>query len=89
MPSSGVKVFGGLPHTHGFGASVRLRHIRSGVERPVPFQDRFYDPNYQTMRRFDFDLNPVSTDLFRLNHATLHEAGDLFSNGDRDRDLRL
>ena len=29
---------------------------------PVPFQDRFYDPNYQTMRRFDMHLRPVSID---------------------------
>jgi len=58
LPHRGVRVFSGLPHTHNLGTSVRIRHIRSGVERPVPFQDRFYDPNYQTMRRFDFDLKP-------------------------------
>ena len=63
LPGNGIKVFAGLPHTHGLGTSVRLRHIRSGVERPVPFQDRFYDPNYQTMRRFEFDLKPVSLDV--------------------------
>lgn len=60
LPTPGVRVFSGMPHTHGLGTSVRLRHVRSGVERPVPFADRFYDPNYQTMRRFEFDLMPVS-----------------------------
>jgi len=35
-----------------------MRHLRSGVERPVPFQDRFFDPNYQTMRKFHMNLMP-------------------------------
>ena len=56
-----------MPHTHNLGTSVRVRHIRSGVERPVPFQDRFYDPNYQTMRRFEFDLMPVSIFLIVMD----------------------
>ena len=60
LPKRGIRVFSGMPHTHNLGTSVRVRHIRSGVERPVPFQDRFFDPNYQTMRRFEFDLMPVS-----------------------------
>ena len=64
LPNRGVRVFAGLPHTHNLGTSVRIRHIRSGVERPVPFQDRFYDPNYQTMRHIDFDLKPVSDYTF-------------------------
>ena len=59
-------MFSGMPHTHNLGTSVRVRHIRSGVERPVPFQDRFYDPNYQTMRRFEFDLMPVSIYFFKI-----------------------
>ena len=50
-----------MPHTHNIGEAVRMRHLRSGVERPVPFQDRFFDPNYQTMRKFHMDLLPVST----------------------------
>ena len=66
LPNRGVRVFAGLPHTHNLGTSVRIRHIRSGVERPVPFQDRFYDPNYQTMRHIDFDLKPVSDYTFNL-----------------------
>ena len=57
-----------MPHTHSKGTSVRVRHIRSGVERPVPFQDRFYDPNYQTMRRFEFDLMPVSLCWMHLKY---------------------
>ena len=66
LPNRGVRIFSGLPHTHNLGTSVRIRHIRSGVERPVPFQDRFYDPNYQTMRYIDFDLKPVSDYTFNL-----------------------
>ena len=39
---------------------MRLRHLRKGQEQPVPFQDRFYSPNYQTMRSFEVNLKPVS-----------------------------
>ena len=53
-------MFAGMPHTHNLGRAMRLRHLRSGLEMPVPFQDRFYDPNYQTMRRFDMHMRPVS-----------------------------
>ncbi len=53
LPPTGITVFGGLPHTHRLGRSVRLRHLRGGAEMEVPFQDRFYDPNYQTMRRYN------------------------------------
>ena len=60
LPDEGIRVFAGLPHTHNLGRAMRLRHLRSGLEMPVPFQDRFYDPNYQTMRRFDMHLRPVS-----------------------------
>ena len=60
LPDEGIHVFAGLPHTHNLGRAMRLRHLRSGQEMPVPFQDRFYDPNYQTMRRFDMHLRPVS-----------------------------
>ena len=60
MPPEGINVFAGLPHTHNIGQAVRMRHLRSGVERPVPFQDRFFDPNYQTMRKFHMNLMPVS-----------------------------
>ena len=54
-------MFAGLAHTHNIGQAVRMRHLRSGVERPVPFQDRFFDPNYQTMRKFHMNLLPVRT----------------------------
>ena len=37
---------------------MRLRHLRNGVEMAVPFQDRFYDPNYQTMRRLEMRVMP-------------------------------
>ena len=60
LPDEGIHVFAGLPHTHNLGRAMRLRHLRSGQEMQVPFQDRFYDPNYQTMRRFDMHLRPVS-----------------------------
>ena len=59
LPQSGIHIFAGLPHTHTLGRSMRLRHLRKGQEQPVPFQDRFYDPNYQTMRRFDMHLQQV------------------------------
>ena len=49
----------GVLHSHLAGRRMRLRHLRSGQEMPVPFQDRFYDPNYQTMRKFRFKLMPV------------------------------
>eukprot|EP00095_Tigriopus_kingsejongensis_P000886 snap_masked-scaffold409_size180341-processed-gene-0.2 protein:Tk00886 transcript:snap_masked-scaffold409_size180341-processed-gene-0.2-mRNA-1 annotation:"hypothetical protein DAPPUDRAFT_62540" len=58
LPQEGVNIYAGLPHTHNLGRSVRLRHLRDGQEEPVPFQDRFYDPHYQTMRRFDLKLKP-------------------------------
>ncbi len=60
LPEDGIRVFAGLPHTHYLGNSIRLRHLRNGLEMPVPFQDRFYDPNYQTMRSFDMHLRKVS-----------------------------
>jgi hypothetical protein len=62
LPDNGIKIFAGLPHTHTLGRSMRLRHLRNGLEMPVPFQDRFYDPNYQTMRQFDLHLKPVSSE---------------------------
>ncbi len=58
LPDDGVTVFAGLPHMHDIGRAVRLRHLRRGVEMAVPFQDRFYDPNFQTMRRFQLRLLP-------------------------------
>ena len=58
LPPDGITVFAGLPHTHKLGRSVRLRHLRNGVEMAVPFQDRFYDPNYQTMRRLEMRVMP-------------------------------
>ena len=62
-------MFSGLPHTHSLGSAVRLRHLRSGVERPIPFQDRFYDPNYQTMRKFRFKLMPVRVHVLTVYHT--------------------
>ncbi len=58
LPQEGIKVFAGLPHTHLLGTKVKLRHIRNGVELPVPFQDSHYDFNYQTMRRIEVNLMP-------------------------------
>lgn len=58
LPQEGINIFAGLPHTHNLGRSMRLRHLRNDQEQPVPFQDRFYDPNYQTMRRFELNLKP-------------------------------
>ncbi|XP_040579615.1 DBH-like monooxygenase protein 1 [Lepeophtheirus salmonis] len=58
LPEDGIKVFAGLAHTHDLGRSVRLRHLRNGAEMPVPFQDRFFNPNYQTMRRIDMEVKP-------------------------------
>eukprot|EP00096_Caligus_rogercresseyi_P012709 TRINITY_DN5418_c0_g1_i1.p1 TRINITY_DN5418_c0_g1~~TRINITY_DN5418_c0_g1_i1.p1 ORF type:complete len:606 (+),score=135.14 TRINITY_DN5418_c0_g1_i1:292-2109(+) len=58
LPEEGITVFAGLAHTHDLGRSVRLRHLRNGEELPVPFQDRFFNPNYQTMRRIDMVIKP-------------------------------
>ena len=60
LPPGGINIFSGLPHTHSLGSAVKLRHLRSGIERPSPFTDKYYDPNYQTMRKFRFKLLPVS-----------------------------
>ncbi len=59
LPRTGVRVFSALAHTHKLGRSIRLRHLRNGQELPTPFQDRFYDPNYQTMRNVDISIMPV------------------------------
>ena len=59
LPEQGIKVFAGLPHTHIMGTRVRLRHIRNGAELPTAFEDNHYDFNYQTMRKFEFNLLPV------------------------------
>ncbi|XP_023339731.1 DBH-like monooxygenase protein 1 [Eurytemora carolleeae] len=58
LPENGIRVFAGLPHTHLLGIKVKLRHIRNGAELPIPFQDNYYDFNYQTMRRIEFNLLP-------------------------------
>ena len=89
LPNRGVRIFSGLPHTHNLGTSVRIRHIRSGVERPVPFQDRFYDPNYQTMRHIDFDLKPVSDYTFELFNVHLHLPSKCFSKIESIRKSRF
>ena len=33
--------------------------LRDGIERRVPFEDKFFNPNFQTMRGFDIQLMPV------------------------------
>ena len=58
LPEEGIRVFAGLPHTHLLGRKVKLRHIRNGAELPTPFQDLHYDFNYQTMRKFEFNMLP-------------------------------
>ena len=42
---------------------MRLRHLRDGIERRVPFEDKFYNPNFQTMRGLDIQLMPVRKNL--------------------------
>ena len=61
LDEDGVRIFAGFPHTHHIGSSIRLRHLRDGVERPVPFEDKYFNPNYQTMRGMDIQLMPVNT----------------------------
>ncbi len=41
----------------------------------VPFQDRFYDPNYQTMRRFDLRLLPRDHLMFECTYNSTGRKG--------------
>jgi len=63
LSDDGITIFAGFPHTHHLGSAVRLRHLRNGVEKPVPFEDKFFSPNYQTMRGMDINLQPVRFDF--------------------------
>ena len=82
LPEEGVKIFAGLPHTHQLGTAMRLRHLRKGQEQPVPFQDRFYSPNYQTMRSFEVNLKPVSLEpIFFIAQPLIFKLFPFFYRG--------
>ena len=70
LPTDGVTVFAGLPHTHLLGKKVKLRHIRNGAELPTPFTDNFYDFNYQTMRRVEFKMLPGDHVIMECTYDT-------------------
>lgn len=48
----GIKVIGGLLHTHLAGTQIFLHHYRKGEELPLLLGDTNYDFNYQEIRMF-------------------------------------
>ena len=68
---SGIRIFGGLLHTHLAGVSVVVRHIRNGIELPPILEDRSYDFDYQNFIFLDMDeevtVLPVSRLIWSVN----------------------
>ena len=69
-PQGGITVFAGLPHTHTLGRRVKMRHIRDGAELPTAFLDSYYDFNYQTMRRVEFQMLPGDHIILECGYDT-------------------
>ena len=45
----GIKIIGGLLHSHLVGRKIVLKHIRDGIELPPILEDNNYDFNYQVL----------------------------------------
>lgn len=69
LPSEGVHVFAGLPHTHQLGRQVKLRHIRNGAELPTPFQVIYcFKYSVNTERDFFLTYNFLSVEWIIINN---------------------
>ena len=59
VPSSGLKVFGSMLHTHESGIRVRTQHYRGGQELAPLDSNMHYDFNFQQVVSFDPEAYPV------------------------------
>ncbi|XP_068215999.1 DBH-like monooxygenase protein 1 [Palaemon carinicauda] len=62
LPPGGLNVFHGMLHSHLLGSSLRLRHIRNGVELPRILEDKTYDFNFQQNRVLKNEVNILPGD---------------------------
>ncbi|XP_071513833.1 DBH-like monooxygenase protein 1 [Panulirus ornatus] len=62
LPTTGIKVFAVVLHTHLLGRKVRVRHLRQGRELEPIAQDNNYDFNYQEYRALKIPRTVLPSD---------------------------